>query len=92
MVSWPFVAADSEASVLRVAAKLGLDDPTAVRRLLGAWWVWAGALTARGELADARAHGPRENPDYLSGDPTGTAGEPDRILDSARLALALAAR
>jgi hypothetical protein len=53
MVSWPFVAADSEASVLRVAAKLGLDDPTAVRRLLGAWWVWAGALTARGELADS---------------------------------------
>jgi hypothetical protein len=53
MVSWPFVAADSEASVLRVAARLGLDDPTAVRRLLGAWWVWAGALTARGELADS---------------------------------------
>jgi hypothetical protein len=53
MVSWPFVAADSEASVLRVAAKLGLDDPTAVRRLLGAWWAWAGALTARGELADS---------------------------------------
>ncbi len=53
MVSWSFVAADSEASVLRVAAKLGLDDPTAVRRLLGAWWVWAGALTARGELADS---------------------------------------
>ena len=53
MVSWEFVAADSEASVLRVAAKLGLDDPTAVRRLLGAWWAWAGALTARGELADS---------------------------------------
>ena len=53
MVSWSFVAADSEASVLRVAAKLGLDDPTAVRRLLGAWWAWAGALTARGELADS---------------------------------------
>lgn len=53
MVSWPFVAADSEASVLRVAARLGLDDPTAVRRLLGAWWAWAGALTARGELADS---------------------------------------
>ena len=39
MVSWPFVAADSEASVLRVAARLGLDDPTAVRaparRLVG---------------------------------------------------------
>ena len=31
----------------------GLDDPTAVRRLLGAWWAWAGALTARGELADS---------------------------------------
>jgi hypothetical protein len=53
MVSWPLVAADSEASVLRVAARLGLDDPTAVRRLLGAWWAWAGALTARGELADS---------------------------------------
>ncbi|MDX6525597.1 MAG: hypothetical protein QOI43_1108 [Gaiellales bacterium] len=53
MVSWSFVAADSEASVLRVAAKLGLDDPTPVRRLLGAWWAWAGALTARGELADS---------------------------------------
>jgi hypothetical protein len=53
MVSWAFVAADSEASVLRVAASLGLDDPSAVRRLLGAWWVWAGALTARGELADS---------------------------------------
>ena len=53
MVSWTFVTADSEASVLRVAASLGLDDPSAVRRLLGAWWVWAGALTARGELADS---------------------------------------
>ena len=55
MVSWTFVTADSEASVLRVAASLGLDDPSAVRRLLGAWWVWAGALTARGELADSDA-------------------------------------
>jgi hypothetical protein len=53
MVSWSFVAADSEASVQRVAARLGLDDPTAVRRLLGAWWAWAGELTARGELADS---------------------------------------
>jgi hypothetical protein len=47
------VAADPEASVLRVAARLGLDDPTAVRRLLAAWWAWAGSLTARGELADS---------------------------------------
>jgi hypothetical protein len=47
------VASDSEASVLRVAARLGLDDPTAVRRLLSAWWAWAGSLTARGELADS---------------------------------------
>jgi hypothetical protein len=53
MVSWPPVAADPEASVLRVAEKLGLDDPSAVRRLLSAWWTWAGALTARGELADS---------------------------------------
>jgi hypothetical protein len=53
MVSWSFVAADSEASVQRVAARLGLEDPTAVRRLLGAWWAWAGELTARGELADS---------------------------------------
>jgi hypothetical protein len=47
------VAADPEASVLRVAARLGLEDPTAVRRLLAAWWAWAGSLTARGELADS---------------------------------------
>jgi hypothetical protein len=53
MVSWPPVAADPEASVLRVAEKLGLDDPSGVRRLLSAWWTWAGALTARGELADS---------------------------------------
>jgi hypothetical protein len=53
MVSWPPVAADPEASVRRVAERLGLDDPTAVRRLLSAWWQWAGALTARGELADS---------------------------------------
>jgi hypothetical protein len=53
MVSWESVAADPEASVLRVAARLGLDDPTAVRRLLAAWWAWAGSLTARGELADS---------------------------------------
>jgi hypothetical protein len=53
MVSWPPVAADPEASVLRVAEKLGLDDPSNVRRLLSAWWSWAGSLTARGELADS---------------------------------------
>jgi hypothetical protein len=53
MVSWPPVAADPEASVLRVAEKLGLDDPSGVRRLLSAWWSWAGSLTARGELADS---------------------------------------
>jgi hypothetical protein len=53
MVSWPPVAADPEASVLRVAEKLGLDDPSGVRRLLAAWWSWAGSLTARGELADS---------------------------------------
>lgn len=47
------MAADPEASVLRVAARLGLEDPTAVRRLLAAWWAWAGSLTARGELADS---------------------------------------
>ncbi|MEO9175042.1 MAG: hypothetical protein ABI317_05960 [Gaiellales bacterium] len=47
------MAADPEASVLRVAEKLGLDDPSNVRRLLAAWWSWAGSLTARGELADS---------------------------------------
>jgi hypothetical protein len=47
------VTADPEASVLRVAARLGLEDPSAVRRLLTAWWAWAGSLTARGELADS---------------------------------------
>ena len=59
MVSWSLVAADSEASVLRVAAKLGLDDPTSVRRLLNAWWAWAGALTARDGLWMATREGAR---------------------------------
>jgi hypothetical protein len=53
MVSWPAVAADPEASVRRVAERLGIEDATAVGRLLSAWWAWAGALTARGELADS---------------------------------------
>jgi hypothetical protein len=53
MVSWQPVTADPEASVQRVAARLGLQDPAAVRRLLMAWWAWAGSLTARGELADS---------------------------------------
>ena len=46
---------DPDALAARVAARLDGADAGAVRSLLAAWWTWAGALSARNEVADSEA-------------------------------------
>ena len=48
-------ATDPDALAARVAARLDGVDAGAVRSLLAAWWTWAGALSARGEVVDSEA-------------------------------------